>query len=288
MSNEQTFAMLGTGMIGGGMAQRFLAAGKQVQVWNRSSDKTKPFEALGARAFERASDAARGAAFVHVALSDDAAVDALLDGLLEDAALAEGALVIDHTTTSTFGTKARAERLARAGVRFVHAPVFMSPAMCVEGKGLMLLAGPEALRTVAKPHLSTMTGEVMDLGERPDAAAAYKLFGNAMIVTLGAGLSDVFAIARANGIDPVDALGLFSKFSPTVNNPRSAKMAKGEFTPASFTLTMARKDVRLMIESANDEPLGVLPAVMARMDALISRGYGESDVGALAAPREET
>ncbi len=287
MSTE-TFTMLGTGMIGAGMAQRWAVSGKAVHVWNRSSEKTAPLVALGATAFESAADAARGAAYVHIALSDDAAVDGLLDGMVGAGALTKDTLVVDHTTTSTFGTKVRAERLSKLGLRFLHAPVFMSPAMCVDGKGLMLLSGPEELRLAVKPHLSTMTGEVLDLGVRADAASAYKLFGNAMIVALGAGISDVFAIARANAIDPVEALGLFAKFSPTVNNPRSAKMARGEFLPASFTLTMARKDVRLMIESAKDEQLGVLPAIMARMDALIERGYGESDVGALAARDENT
>jgi hypothetical protein len=47
---------------------------------------------------------------------------------------------------------------------------------------------------------------------------------------------------------------------------------------------MARKDVRLMIESAGAETLGVLPAVLARMDELIAGGWGDADVGALAAP----
>jgi 3-hydroxyisobutyrate dehydrogenase len=281
MSTEMQLTMLGTGMIGGGMAQRWLTASKPVRVWNRSPEKTEPYVALGATACATPAAAAAGSSRVHLALSDDAAVDALLDELCSEDALARDAIVIDHTTTST---RDRAARLRAKGVRFVHCPVFMSPAMCVEGKGLMLLSGPADLRAAVTPQLAEMTGQVIDLGDRPDAAAAYKLFGNAMIIALGAGISDVFAIARANGIAPSDALSLFTKFSPTVMNPRSVKMAQGEFTPASFALTMARKDVRLMIESAGSEKLGVLPAILARMDELIAAGYGDADVGALAVP----
>jgi 3-hydroxyisobutyrate dehydrogenase-like beta-hydroxyacid dehydrogenase len=283
MSAEQQLTMLGTGMIGGGMAQRWLASSKPVRVWNRSPEKTEPYVALGATAFATPAAATTGAARIHLALSDDAAVDALLDELCREDAIGQEAIVVDHTTTSTVGTRDRANRLRSRGIRFLHCPVFMSPAMCVEGKGLMLVSGPPDLRAAVAPHLAEMTGQVIDLGDRPDAAAAYKLFGNAMIVALGAGISDVFAIARANGIAPSDALSLFSKFSPTVVNPRSVKMAQGEFTPASFALTMARKDVRLMIESAGAEKLGVLPAILARMDELIAAGYGDADVGALAA-----
>jgi 3-hydroxyisobutyrate dehydrogenase-like beta-hydroxyacid dehydrogenase len=57
-------------------------------------------------------------------------------------------------------------------------------------------------------------------------------------------------------------------------------MARGDYR-ASFELTMARKDVRLMIEAAAGRPLAVLPAIAGRMDALIERGFGADDVGVL-------
>ena len=47
---------------------------------------------------------------------------------------------------------------------------------------------------------------------------------------------------------------------------------------------MARKDARLMIESARDQQLTVLPAVAARMDELLARGLAAEDVGILANP----
>jgi hypothetical protein len=49
---------------------------------------------------------------------------------------------------------------------------------------------------------------------------------------------------------------------------------------------MARKDVRLMLETAahtNDpRPLAVLPAIAARMDEMIAAGLGDQDLGVLA------
>jgi 3-hydroxyisobutyrate dehydrogenase-like beta-hydroxyacid dehydrogenase len=64
---------------------------------------------------------------------------------------------------------------------------------------------------------------------------------------------------------------------------RGRKMATGDFS-AMFELAMARKDVRLMLESAGDEPLIVLPALAARMDAVIAAGHGKDDFAAIAAP----
>ncbi len=57
-------------------------------------------------------------------------------------------------------------------------------------------------------------------------------------------------------------------------------MAKGDYQ-AAFELTMARKDVRLAIESAGDGALAVLPAIAKRMDQLVERGFGADDMGVL-------
>jgi hypothetical protein len=45
---------------------------------------------------------------------------------------------------------------------------------------------------------------------------------------------------------------------------------------------MARKDVRLMIETAGALPLAMLPGFAARMDALLAAGYGGFDFSVIA------
>lgn len=283
MSTGERVAMLGVGMIGGGMVEAWLARDLDVAVWNRSPEKARPFAEKGARVCESAVEAARGASRVHLALSDDAAVDGVLDGLFAAGVELGAALVVDHTTTATAGTRARAQRLSEKGIAFVHAPVFMSPAMAREAKGTMLLAGPSAARERARPVLSQMTGDLVDLGDRPDAAAAYKLFGNTMIISMTAGLADVFTLASANGFSTAEALSLFKRFDMNaIFGARGARMAEGEYLPASFELSMARKDVRLMVESSGGKPLAGLPAIAARMDRLLAEGHAALDMGALA------
>ncbi|HSN99132.1 MAG TPA: NAD(P)-binding domain-containing protein [Candidatus Nanopelagicales bacterium] len=275
-------AFLGAGMMGAGMVEAALARGEQVTVWNRTLEKARPLTEKGARLATTPAEAAAGAERVHIMLSDDGVVD----GALEPAAPGIGreALVIDHTTTSPAGTAARAAACEARGVGFLHAPVFMSPAMCRDAKGLMLCAGPKARFDRAEPALAKMTGQVWWVGERSDLAASYKLFGNAMLITICGGLADVFSMAAHLGIPPADALGLFAKFNPAgVIQARGSWMAKGQFSPASFELSMARKDVRLMLESAGDLPLSALPGIAARMDALLAEGRGAEDLAVLAA-----
>lgn len=275
-----SIAFLGTGLLGSGMVRRFLKAGAHVKVWNRTEAKARALEFEGATAAPTPEAAVADADRVHCVLQDDAVVDALLERIAP--ALTPGAVVLDHSTTLPELTTQRFERARSLGITFIHAPVFMSPQMAADGVGLILVSGPQAVFDKVHAELEMMTGEVWYVGERPDLAAAYKLFGNAMLFAISAGMADVMAMARANGIDPMDALSVFSKFHPAKSiQGRGPKMATADFAP-SFTLEMARKDVGLMIAAARGEKLIALPAVAQRMDEVIAAGGGELDLAAIA------
>lgn len=275
-----TVAFYGAGMMGAGFVTALRRRGVDVVVWNRTIAKAEPLVAAGARVVADPAEAAAGAARAHLSLSDDAAVDAVLERIA--GALPPGAPIVDHTTVSPAGTAARAARLARLGRRFLHAPVFMGPAQAEAAQGLMLCSGPSDLYQSLATELWAMTGDVWYMGEDPARAAAFKLFGNAMIVTIASGLADVYAMAVAQGISPEDAHGLFAKLPVGKQiDFRGGKMARGDFS-ASFELAMARKDVRLMLEAAGDAPLAVLPAIAARIDALLAAGHAHDDLGVLA------
>jgi 3-hydroxyisobutyrate dehydrogenase-like beta-hydroxyacid dehydrogenase len=274
-------AFLGTGLLGSGMIEAMLGRGDRVTVWNRTASKARALERFGAIVAASPEDAVAAAEHVHMALPDDAVVDEMMARCAPH--LRKGAVVLDHSTTSPAGTKERLPRMQAQGIRFLHAPVFMSPQMCRESKGLMLVSGPEPIFKEVAGELRKMTGEVWYLGERPDLSASYKIFGNSMLFVIAAGITDVFAMARGLGIEPADALSVFTKFNAGGVIPsRGEKMARGDFS-ASFELTMARKDLRLMIEAAADQPVTVLKAIASRMDEAIAAGHGRDDLGAIAA-----
>ena len=278
-------ALLGTGLLGSGMVQHFLKSGTQVTVWNRTADKARALEAHGATVAASPQEAVAAAERVHFVLPDDTIVNTIVDQI--GTALQRDAIIVDHSTTLPEATRSRAERLRSKGVRYVHAPVFMSPQMAADGIGLMLVSAPKAEFDAVRGALEGMTGEVWYLGERPDLAAAYKLFGNCMLFAIGGGLADVITMARANAIDPLEAMSVFTKFQAgNIINARGPRMARGEVTPASFAVEMARKDVRLMVEAAKGQPLVALPGVAKRMDEVIAEGHGDQDLASLA-PRPD-
>lgn len=273
-------ALLGTGLLGSGMVRRFLKTGTQVTVWNRTEAKARALEAEGAKVAATLEAAVADADRVHMVLPDDAIVDGILAQIAP--ALKPGAIVVDHSTTLPEGTAKRLERVRAKGIRFLHAPVFMSPQMATDGIGLMIVSGPKQEFDEVRTALDGMTGEVWYVGERPDLAAAYKLFGNCMLFAISGGLADVIAMARANDIDPVEAMSVFTKFLPGgIIQRRGPVMARGEVTPASFEVKMARKDVGLMVTAAKGQPLVAMPCIAKRMDDVIAEGGGDWDVAAI-------
>ena len=274
-------AFFGAGLMGAGFIRRMLDNGHQVNIWNRDPAKAKALEADAAHAFARAADAIEGVERIHLSLSDDAAVDFVLEplaGLIPDSTF-----IIDHTTTAPTPTAERIARWAGRSKVFIHAPVFMTPVNAREGTGIMLVSGDPAHVAALMPELEKMTGRVVNLGPKPGVAAAFKLFGNMTLIGMMGVVADVVRLAHSVGVAPADAIGLFKEFNPgQFLSARAAKVVSGLYEPPSFTLAMARKDVRLMIDEAarHDVALAVMPGVAALYDAAIARGEGGRDTSA--------
>ena len=279
-------AWLGTGLLGSNFVKKMLERGETVHVWNRSPEKARALEADGAKAFDTAADAVRGASEIHLTLSDDASVDAVLDPLAD--LILPTAIIADHTTTAPTPTGERVARWKQRGRTFVHAPVFMGPAHAREGTGLMLISGDPQMRERVKPLLAPMTGKIVDLGDDPTRGASFKLFGNMMLLVITGGLADVYKLGRSLGIEPQDAYTLFTEFNPGMAvQGRGKNMAEGKFMPPSFELTMARKDLRLMTDEAarHGTKLDVVPAVGELYDRYIKAGFGSEDSGVVGSGR---
>lgn len=274
-------AVLGTGLLGSGMVENLLAKGHEVRVWNRSPAKTAPLAAKGAVVGETPAATVQGCARVHLVLAEDDAVDAVLAALR--AGLGKGVPVLDHSTNLPARVAARCTAMTAAGVRYVHAPVFMSPQNAREASGLMLIAGPAAHVEPLLASLGEMTGKVWHCGERVDLAAFHKLAGNGLLMALTGAMGDLLAMGQATGLSPRDVLALFDVFKPGGAIPFfGQRVASAGDGPASFELTMARKDVRLMLETAGTIPLTVLPAIAKAMDTGLAKGLGAQDYAVFA------
>ena len=278
-------AFFGMGLLGSNFVRALRRRGEDVQVWNRSHERAAALEAEGARAFRDPAEAARGAARVHLTLTDDAVVDAVLEQARPG--LSPSTVIVDHSTTSTQGALARIARWRERGIRFVHAPVFMGPQNARESTGIMMISGSREIVAALRPVLAPMTGKLVDLGERPDAATAFKLLGNAFLICMNGAMADMLSLAKALRVPAGEAASLFEHFNPGATIPgRIKRMVDASFADPSWELRMARKDARLMQEAAAAAGVSfmALPGIAARMDAAIAEGDGEQDWTVIAKP----
>lgn len=273
-----TIAILGTGLLGSGFARSLRKKGEPVRVWNRTLSRAQPLTADGIDVADTADAAVRGASRVHITVSDDAAVDSVLAAAAPG--FGAGALVIDHSTTSTAGVVRRTTEWRARGIMYHHAPVFMGPQNAYESTGLMLISGDPASIERLRPLLTPMTGKLVELGPRVDEAAGYKLLGNLLLMGIAASFRDMLVLAKAMQMDKNDVAALIGHFNPgTSLGARFKRMADGDYENPSWELAMARKDARLMQAEVDAAGmlLTMLPPFAALMDAAIARGDGNAD-----------
>ncbi|HEY3874593.1 MAG TPA: NAD(P)-dependent oxidoreductase [Candidatus Kapabacteria bacterium] len=270
-------AFLGTGLLGSNWVRNLRTKGEDLHVWNRTGSKAKALESVGAKAFPTPAEAVKGADRIHIAVYDDTVVDSILAEAAP--ALEKNVIIIDHTTTTANGARKRTAYWQTHGIRYIHAPVFMGPQNALESTGTMLISGDQRIIQTIETDLKKMTGRLENLGEDPGMAASYKLLGNHLFLSVAAGIGDTFTLGKSLGISRDDIRGFIDMMGSTPMKARVDRLLLGNYDNPSWTLSMARKDARLMTEETEraGNKLDVLPSFGAHMDALIEQNMGEQD-----------
>jgi 3-hydroxyisobutyrate dehydrogenase len=149
----------GTGRMGGSIAERLIAVGHDVTVWNRDAAKTKPLIDAGAKAAASPAALAESCDVTVVMLLNDAATEAVYrgaNGLLQ--AKLAGKLLIDMSTIQPDTMKSVGIAATKAGAGFVECPVGGSKVPAKEGKLFGLVGGSDADVARAKPLLTNSAG----------------------------------------------------------------------------------------------------------------------------------
>jgi 3-hydroxyisobutyrate dehydrogenase-like beta-hydroxyacid dehydrogenase len=158
-------AFLGTGLLGSAFVEAAVKRGDHVTVWNRTAEKARALEVFGARVADSPADAVRNVTRVHLVLRDDAVVEEVVASLRPG--LAANTIIVDHTTTQPALTAERSRRLNDEGVKYLHCPVFIGPAVARASGGTILAAGPRARSTRYHADLAKMAARVGVLRRAP-------------------------------------------------------------------------------------------------------------------------
>jgi 3-hydroxyisobutyrate dehydrogenase len=279
----------GVGRMGAAIALRLIEVGHQVSVWNRTSDKTAPLAAAGARVAATPSALANEADVVLTILTNAAAQSAVYDG--PDGILAgkvSSKLIIDMSTVQPAEVAALAARVRAKGACFVECPVGGTTGPARQGKLLGLAGGNAADVARARAILDQLCRRVEHVGP-VGAGASMKLAINLPLLVAYQALGEAYVLCRHLGADPKWLMELFADTSgaPNVLKTRGPAVAEalagGPGIAPTFDIDSIRKDLRTMIAEAKvlGASLPLAERTLAVFDEASRDGWGGRDGSAL-------
>jgi len=267
---------IGLGRMGHGMAGRYLDAGFDVAVSNRSKAKADDLIACGARWAASPAEAADGADAVVTMVADDEASRAVWLGDNGAAAkMKPGSLAIECSTVSHPHALDMARELRGRGLIYIDCPVTGLPQAAAAGKLTLLVGADAADLASAEPYLAPI-GDVIRHFGAVGTGTVFKLINNLMGAVQIASLAEGVAIAEQAGLDMTlvaEALSTGAVASPQVLR-HSRRMVARDFSGASFTAALRHKDAAYAVRLAES----LLPGVPVSRAALEAYARAKADM----------
>jgi len=242
-------AFAGLGVMGFPMAGHLARAGHQMTVFNRSPEKARRWAgAYAGRACASAAEAANDAELLVLCVGNDDDVRQVVREALP--AMAAGAVVVDHTTTSAVVAREMAALAAKDGRGFVDAPVSGGQAGAEAGQLTVMCGGEAAAFETARPVISAYAKAVRLMGG-PGSGQLTKMVNQICIAGVVQGLAEGLHFARRAGLDPAGVYEAISKGAAQswqMDN-RWKTMSEGRFD-FGFAVDWMRKDLGLLLDEA--------------------------------------
>ena len=275
--NEVT--VLGTGIMGSGIARSLLNAGLKVTVWNRHEEKARPLGKFGAIVAGDIGSAVAKADVILTMVFDAEAAEQVMDVALPAAELS--AVWVQCATVGLDGIARLAEQARRRGIAFVDAPVLGTRQPAETGTLIVLVGGPSKLREAVTPVFDAIGARTVWVGENPGDGHRLKLAANSWLLSVIGGTAQAVALTRGLGLDPQIFFDTIAggALDCAYAQLKGKMMIAGEFPPA-FTLAGAAKDSALIAEAlrmvgVNDQ---LMEALRREFQGVADAGHGDEDM----------
>lgn len=269
-----TVGFIGLGMMGFPMAHLLHQAGHRLIVRDVAAATVERF--LAEHAGAQAADDAAGFAPADVVITmlpNSDIVDATVlgsggePGLL--GSLRPGAVVIDMSSSQPMRSKALAEKLSAAGLRFLDAPVSGGVRRAVDGTLAIMVGGDAELFEVQRDLLSRLGKIVTHVGPA-GAGHAVKALNNYVSAAGLVAAAEALHVARRFGLDPAVVTDVFNGSTGknnTTENKVKPFMLSGTFN-SGFSLQLMAKDlgIAMSLGQTLDQPMQLGRTVLALWD----------------------
>jgi 3-hydroxyisobutyrate dehydrogenase len=248
----RAIAFIGLGQMGLPMTRRLIEAGFVVRGSDISPAARAALTRQGGHSFATAAEAAASSSILVTMLPDSAIVrDVLLGAGAAAAALAEGALVIDMSSSAPLETRRLGEELATRGIRLIDAPVSGGVPRAALGTLAVMAGGAPGDIEQARPVLQAMGKSVFVTGPL-GSGHAMKALNNYVSAAGLAAASEAVIVGQRFGLDPATIVDVLNA-STGRNNSTDVKMKpfvlSGSYG-SGFSMALMAKDIRTAADLA--------------------------------------
>jgi 3-hydroxyisobutyrate dehydrogenase-like beta-hydroxyacid dehydrogenase len=269
-------AFIGLGRMGWHMAAHLSRGGHALVVCDAAPGVAHKWVAeFGGVAAANVSEAVTGCEVVCSSLPADPELRVVWDAAF--AALATGAVWIDHSTTSAEIARVLAAQAVASGRSFIDAPVSGGTVGAEKGNLAVMSGGDARGWAIAEKVVRAYAARATLIGG-PGAGQLTKMANQICVAGVGQALAEGLSFAENAGLDPEKVLEVMLKGSSTSwmmeNRSQTMIAAKYDF---GFSTTLMRKDLALVLDEARraDASLPVT-ALVAQLLSDVSKMGGAS------------
>ncbi|BDF94060.1 NAD(P)-dependent oxidoreductase [Pseudoalteromonas sp. KAN5] len=275
-------SFIGLGVMGYPMAGHLANAGHTVTVYNRTTAKAEQWaqQYSGEVALTPAL-AAKGADIVFMCVGNDDDLRSVVygeNGVLTG--MADGTILVDHTTTSAEVAREVSAKAALQNIAFIDAPVSGGQAGAENGVLTVMAGGDAAVFAKVQPVMAAFSRFSQLLGE-VGSGQLCKMVNQICIAGVVQGLAEGLHFAKQAGLDGEKVIETIAKGAAgswQMEN-RHKTMLAGEYE-FGFAVDWMRKDLGIALDEAKSNG-ATLP-----MTATVDQYY--ADVQALGGGRYDT
>lgn len=275
--------MIGIGMMGHGIASNIVKHGHPLAFLEHPGNQ--PVDALvaaGARPMPSIAALAAESDVVILCVTGSPEVESVLfqaGGLLES--LRPGTLIVDCSTAIPSSTLKIADAVAKAGGRFIDAPMTRTPKEAAEGRLNLLVGGEAALFAEIRPLLACFAENIVHAGP-VGAGHRMKLLHNYVSLGFSAVLAEAAACAQRANVDPHVFMEVLAKGGGggVVLERLRPYIESKEIAAFRFSISNALKDIGYYTTMAGEMGASMATAqgIRQTLEGAVAAGLGGAAV----------
>ena len=273
---------IGIGLMGLPMSKNIAKAGYNLKVFNRSKKKAEPLKKFGANISNTLKDLVDDSDIVITMLTDDTAVDEVMNNSDFLKNLKPGAIVIDMSSVKPTTATKYGNNFKSKNINYLDAPVSGGTIGAEEASLAIMVGGDQNIFDDAFDILKTMGNPTL-VG--PIGSGQVSKLANQIIVglTIGA-VAEAVTLCEKAGADPNKMIKALSGgwADSKVLQTHGKRMIDKDFTPKGRT-SVHLKDMNNILECANNynTHLPISNLVKEMYKSLVKNGHGETDHSSL-------